>query len=699
MKLRKERGGTLALIAAATITLILLGICFFFLAQIFGGEREMQHATDSGNLNVAKNALRKPAIRLTDAQQLELYGQLGDRSLNNNAPPPAAAPINLLTYNRCWAQALLICVNAKADPGVGNAAVTDAQKAVDALQNGPTSVGGLLSAALSSTSNNPLLGNFSDTADQNSLRMLGSKSTMGRVDNDFKVAYLEQTSDDSGATNISLPDSLKSLFASDLQTALFTTPQGSSTQYMRGYVEPAVVAGATTPVGVPLEPGQQPHLVSNKTFENQQQRGASFANTLVPPNGFRSKSQAQEDRSGQNAVSIACAEVGSLNQTFVLSMPYGYIKVQNGPDGSPGSAGVDGPFAGLDHVLNNELLNPGIFVAGPVFSTDLSNEQAWAKYNYDIEKGTQPVPQPPPTDGLYKLNGEKATAAEAKQIPHDNTGKLIMTQCTDDNSTGWSRNDPDVVPQCWDLLGNGSGPGAFDNAYHNGNNTQYSEQQGRSGDLLSVECAKCQLQHKFNTCGDLAVSNSNCGVTGLRTWQRGVELPSSSMGKCQVSQEGTVKTLGDFVQNGFGTQLENYVAERARQIKPSTGEAEARALLAAHTLKLGEVAYIYMPGPDNGKTNLTWTNTPPPWISNPSQQPDGTPVSQTTDWYNITGTMVNPHHDGGIHDIMYREHPSSGISAKDIATWTPSSGYKNLLGKVMFTDQAQGTASGFCKPD
>lgn len=698
MKLRKERGGTLALIAAATITLILLGICFFFLAKIFGGEREMQHATDSGNLNVAKNALRKPSVRLTDPKEIEIYGQLGDRSLNNNALPPNAAPINLLTYNRLLAQALLICLNAKADPGPGNIALTNAADAVNILQTGANSIGGRLSSALAATSNNPLLGNFSDTADQNSLRMLGNNSSLSRVDTDFKVAYLEQTPNDVGATNIEVPAALKNLFPSELQTAYFTTPQGSSKQFLRGYIEPAVASGTTTPVGVPLQPGEQPHLVSNKTFENQEARGATFANALVPPNGFRSKSTSQEENSAKNAVSIACAEVGSLNQIFTFSAPYGYIKIQNGPDGGPGTAGVDGPFAGLDHVLNNELLNPGIFVAGQTFSTDLSLEQSWAQYNHDIEKNVQPPPPKPSLDGLYNLNGEKATLADAQKIPYDSSGKLIMTQCTDDNSTGWSRSDPDVVPQCWDLLGNGSGPGAFDNAYHNGQNTQYSEQQGKSNDLLSVECAKCQLQHKFNTCGDLSVSNANCSVTGLRTFARGVEVPSAKMGQCQVSQEGSVKTLGEFVQPGFGTSLENYVAERAKQIKPSSGDSEARALLAAHTLKLGEAAYIYMPAPDNGKTALVWTNTPPPWISNPNQQPDGTEVSQSTS-YNIVGGLVNPHHDGGIHDIMYRDHPGSGINGTDTASWTPSSGYKNLLGKVMFTDAAAGTASGFCKPD
>lgn len=714
MRLRKKRGGTLALVAAATITLILLGICFFFLAQIFGGEREIQHATDSGNLNVAKNALRRPDIPLNSGKEQQLYGQLGDRSLVNNAGPPVCPPVNLLTYDRLFAQCLLACINAKADPGPGQLGVQHAQEMVDILQSGDNSIGGRLSNELSKTSGNRLFSNFSDTGSQNSLRMLGANSSLGHVDSEFAVSYLEQTNADIGATNIEVLPSLRDLFPANLQSAIFTT-KGSKT-YLRGYVSPSVASGAGTPVGVPLQPGDQPHLVSNKTFDSQMTRGSAFANAKVPPNGFRSKSQANESRTNQNAATIACAEVGSLNLSFDFSAPYAYIKIVNGPDTGTGSASVPGPFAGLDHVLNNQLLNPGIYVAGPVFSSSLTLEQQWAAYNKAVKDGVNPLPPQPPLtisangkeDKLYNLQGEPATVDDAKKIPFDNDGNLVMTHCTDENSTGWSRNDPDVIPQCWDLLGNGSGPGAFDKAYHP--NAQYQDASaGTASGLLAMECAKCQLQHKFNTCGSLTVNDGNCSKTGLRVpmkggapWDKSSELPSAQMGKCKISQEGTVIQLGNWVKPGFGKQLEDFVAERARQINPKNGEAQARALLNQHTLNLGEIAYIYAQAPDNGKPDLEWSNNPPPWASS-EVGPDGTMISETAT-YNLTQRLVNPTKDGGIHDIMYRAHPDANdpgnaITSTDVASWTPSTGWMNLLGRVQFTNTAAGTAAGFCKPD
>ena len=718
MKLRQKRGGTLALVAAATITLILLGICFYFLATLFGGEREIQHATDSGNLNVAKNALRHPTITLKPGAEQETFGQLGDRSLINEAPPPAVPPVNLLTYDRLFGHTLLSAINVQNDESPEGKAHVAAM--VKMLQEGADSIGGRLSEKLSAKQNNELFTNFGETANQNSLRMLGNQSTLTHNDSDFAVAYLEQTNQDIGATNIEVPSSLRSLFDTGLQSSLFTSKGGKT--YIRGYVKPGITAGA--PVGVPLQPGDQPHLVSNRVFSTQTSRGNTFAGTEVPPNGFRSHTAAAAEKAGQNATTLSCAEVGSLNMSFPLSIPYGYIKIQNGPDGG-GSASVNGPFVGLNHVLNNELIT-GISVAGPVFADtdDKKTMEEWAKYNYNQSKGITPNPEPSAgTQGLFNLQGQPASNADAKNIPFDpNTGALVSTTCTDLNSTGWSRSDHDVVGQCWDLLGDGHGPGPFDAAFHP--DASYTDSSDNvAGDLTSVECAKCQLQHKFNACGGLTVNSSNCAVTGLRTFgtktasgfdKTGAYPSAPPMGRCKISHESSIKELGNFVHDSFGSRLIDLIAERARQIRPEDGEAQVRALIdgsPAKTWTLGEVAYIYVEEPDNKtdqhkRETLVMKSSAPPW-ADANTQPDGNPVTQSSGSYNITGGgganepwIVNPHGDGGIHDIMYREHPSSGINAVDTATWTPSSGFQNLLGKLQFTNSATGTAAGsFCKPD
>jgi hypothetical protein len=704
MRLRQKKGGTLALVAAAIIILIMLGICFFFLAQIFGGEREIQHATDSGSLNVAKHALRSPSVGLNAGVEIDTFGQLGDRNLPcvNGHPP-----VNLLTYDRLMAQALLMCINANASPGPGNIGITHADAAVAALQGSANSIGGRLTASLSSKDpgTNPLLGNYSETANQNSLRMLGNSSAMNRKDDEWAVAYLENTRVDASAlaaTNVAVTN--LSLIPASLQSSVVTYKNGQP--FLKGYVQPST--GSTqTPIGIPMQPGDQPHLVSNRTFASM---AAPFSlNPNVPPNGYRSTSFAQESRTQQNARTVACSEVGSLNMTFPMSIPFGYIMVVNAPDGPYTPSVVNGEAVALDHVLNNELLGGGILLAGPVFSTDQGKLNEWAKYNSCQKDGGESYtgsPSPPSVDGVYKLDGTPAKASDMSSMPYSGTGMSAVadsTQCTDRNSTGWTRSDTDVVPACWDALNNGG----FDKAYHpDGSYTNPAgDGAGGGGGLLAIECAKCQLQHRFNACTNLTINNGNCPTTGLRTnsgadW-RSQEAPSSAA-SCQISKDDTISNLGNFVQSGFGPQLDSYIAERCKQIAPKDGDTQYRTSMAHNTLVVGQTYYIYA---DNASTiapgsstdpHLVMSTTPPSWLA--ATVPDGTPDSRHNT-YNIVMTAINPHHDRGIHDIMYTETPSSGINGTDTATWTPSSGFGNLLGKVQFTDAASGSAGGFCKPD
>jgi hypothetical protein len=580
--------------------------------------------------------------------------------------------------------------------------------------------------------------------------MLGQNAVMNRKDTEYTTAFLENKAIDTGcigATNIEITN--KSLIPAAMQGSYITSkvgPDGKSHDYLRGYIQPADGSIASTPVGVPMQPGDQPHLVSNKTFTSE--IAAPFG-AGVPPNGFRSASAAAEQKSGNNASTLACSEVGSLNMTFPMSAPYGYIMIVNGPD-TGGTDSVPGPFVGLDHVLNNELLNPGgIFVGSNVFSTDKGLLDNWAQFNSDPQTYMQknaadPVGFPidkstgqPPLQGvnsadsssptpIFKLDGTPATAGDMANMKFSGTGMNATANgvtCTDSNSTS------DGNSTCYNLLTNPAQPNdAFDKAYHPGGGYTTgagTTDNGDGGGLLAVECAKCQLQHKFNTCTDLTIDNGNCGQTGLRVPRAGTaygvsfgndwrnsEAPSSTT-NCQISQDSTINGLGNFVQDGFGDTLDQLISTRCLQIIPSNltgkgdGAAQYNATIKNTTLGLGKTYFIYAPNPDatppgSGKSDsamdLVIDTTGPSWRK-AGTTTDGKPVSATHANYNITGTAVNPHHDRGIHDIMYRDHPDAGINATDTATWTPSTGFENLLGKCQFTESASGYAAGFCKPD
>lgn len=53
MILHRKKGATLGLVAVCVFVVIVLGVGFFILSKIIGGEREVANATDAGVLTVA----------------------------------------------------------------------------------------------------------------------------------------------------------------------------------------------------------------------------------------------------------------------------------------------------------------------------------------------------------------------------------------------------------------------------------------------------------------------------------------------------------------------------------------------------------------------------------------------------------------------------------------------------------------------
>lgn len=733
---RQKRGGTLGVIVASAVTIVLIGICLFFVAQILGGGRELQNAIDAGNLNVAKQALTKPAVTLTAAQE-DLFGAIGGDGAGADSKQ-----IDLLSYNRLFGESLLITANAVRDGRPDNVARDHAKEVADLLQNGANSVADDLSTRLESKSGNVLFSQFDQTAQGNSVRMLGKDSNVDRQDDAYDVAFLEQTNTDNQATNVEVPAVLESLFSAPVQTQLFTKKKdgnGVEHTFLRGYTAPIFGAGFPSPIGVPLQPFEQPHHVSKKTFDAQTDRTNDLVGTRVPPNAFQSRANSNVTVQGNNVVgSLACAQAAAGNSpiggvrppTSNLALPFGYIEVVNGTlDNTkkivPGT-NVNGPFPGLDHVLNNELLT-GIKVSGNAFGTDTlpTNAKgegpmtAWADYNYnDSLPAGDPnkragMPQPA-LDGVFNLAGNAASVADAKSIKFapaaDGKSASLSSDhvCTDGNVTGFD--DTSIDPVCKDLW-QGT-PGKFDKAFHGtpDGTDPYRTTKGTASDLISAECAKCQLQAKFNTCTDLTV---NCNPTGLRTWTRMADdnagpnsIARAPFGNCKVSDNGTIKELGDFVSAGFGSTMEKHIRDRMNQIKPGFTAADENNVFTTK-IPNGTRMFIYLTGnPLKSDAKFVCTTTPPTSEVFGDVDPDGRNDQRTFGPYNIVANsnndgsgFINPHHEGGIHDILYRDHPTAGATAVDTATFFFSSGYRGLLGRAQFTNAAQGTAVGFCKPD
>ena len=117
--------------------IIVVGVGFFILIKTFGGMRELQNATESGNLNVAKMALKAPAVNLTAGVEQDNFGGLVDDD----------GTINLRTYNRLVGQVLLVALNAQSQATPESR--VHAQALIAALQAGSQSIGQRLTDALS----------------------------------------------------------------------------------------------------------------------------------------------------------------------------------------------------------------------------------------------------------------------------------------------------------------------------------------------------------------------------------------------------------------------------------------------------------------------------------------------------------------------------------------------------------------------
>jgi len=154
---RSKKGATLAMVASVTIIIVVLGIAFFFLLKIFGGQRELQNSADAGTLNVAKQAAVEPWVSLSSTDPLQV-AMLALDDPNG---------VDLFTYDRLVGQELLAAMNAAADGGP--IALANASAMVQDIQ--------ALSLNLTSNNlNNPAADNnwasrFFNVANSNSVRM------------------------------------------------------------------------------------------------------------------------------------------------------------------------------------------------------------------------------------------------------------------------------------------------------------------------------------------------------------------------------------------------------------------------------------------------------------------------------------------------------------------------------------------------
>jgi hypothetical protein len=739
MKTRRRKGATLGLVAVCVLVIIVVGIGCFFLAKIFGGNREVANATDAGALNIAKNAMKKndPLSRVS----VSLPGP-GNRYADfvPLADPPNSNEINLMTYNRCVAQSLLVAMNAQAENTP--LARADAGKVIANLN--------LLGIDLKNKLANTQVVTFFGQVN-NDTRMWGNTG-LNAVNNTYTQAFMkhgESTNVYFTGTEIaglSLPGNWQSVGTNKV-------PLSPSTGgYIRGY-ENLVIPGVGSIMGVPVFPQQNPHLVAIKDYKDPVGAAAPSAN--VPPNAFSIAAASKESKSNTFGGAVAAAIIGAsmfqaggatANYDFPAALPGGYLELQNLSSATLPPNGT--AFDNSDNIFNNELyLSPGMEAAaapgGVAFTKDPGMGAAWAAYNNSSSSN--------PTGGgqagisftsdtvhghpLRNLNLWPDTSS-ANGGPYLLSQTFTTPAATPDVK---GQNPPDMNmllgigtagTNCKDQLDQGNLGGncltylvSFEKTFH----PAPAGGPVTPGLYSNVDLVKADVIAAFqNGQQSVTVNANNLGASGLGVFQNGMGANPTPFLTAPIQATGTINALLDqVVSNGANCPAKGPIlaalAQRCYEIKPTATAGEVNALWN-QTLPIGTTLYICMnsggkldflakPGAPQALTSVVSGQGIPvayPPYSAPPNLPsaDGSPGSvantNCSNNYSIDGNMVNVPKGGSpadlnLHEIPYRSQ-SGGFSAQDHASLTLSSGLSNLLGTLQFSNTVSGVEN-FSRPN
>jgi hypothetical protein len=417
MHTKRRRGATLAIVAVTSFLLVLIGLGLFWAIRFMAGGRQLQSAVDSGSLNVAKQAIASPQLRViqtatfngpydisdatTQAAIQSNFSALADTNTGNGQ-------IDLRVYNRLVGQALLVAMNAAADgqdfsppKTPSTTGITRAQNVIKLLTDPTNGIGPNLTKRLQNGSE--LDNNFNNLVQLASLSVLqvGDSAMSNRPAGD--VSYmLQPTATNTYATNVYISSAevnnvIPPAFQNSFKNTLSLSKYGN--YYLTGYSF-LDVAGITDDVsvglmGVPLRPRQAPHLVDGTDFDASKTAPYLSAGLpLVPPNAFKSGGEATAPNGLGQLNFISCSIAGSIDTTaeYSMSMPGGFIVVANGAGTDP--VGFQGTVA-VTNTGTNPAFYPGHGIgttSQDIFTDLLMNRQIFVSSDTSSDSNSHKAP-------------------------------------------------------------------------------------------------------------------------------------------------------------------------------------------------------------------------------------------------------------------------------------------------------------------
>lgn len=653
MAKRQQSGGTLALVVTCVFFVIIMGVGLFFVAQLMGGGREAQQATDSGNLNVAKKALLKPDIDPTTDEKLNFGGLF-----TSGATPK----VNLQNYNRFVGKAFLVSLNALAQ-GTNDAKTHAATEL--AMVEGDDGMGERLCNELSTGSKTE--GFFSSVAMGNTIKMLNwnGNERVRHNDASHKVSFMRQNAKAPSNVHVFNSQIPANAAAQALLTNTNAIQKRGSKNYLVGYTP--ITVGTLSIFAVPVRPGEQPHLVSQKQFgaegDSPLAAGGAGTDSFLPPNAFQSHSKSKEMHISSDLQAKSSAIVGTLDVDFPASIPNGFIVVDN--QVTPGLSNTIPPF--VNDIFADVMMAPGVHLlpSDGFMSKDASVFQA-------IKTAT------PNASGNIPLS-----TVEGKDIkPMPNQTQLNeMHQHLQSQNTIICNNVTAFAEPCKSALN------AIQSTY-----TPNSSGNGGGGtyaNLMAVEWLKSEV---LRVRGGLPMDGPGCGFakangacTGLKAYNH-----ASSYSTVPFGTDGTLDTL--MTQSG-GSSFKTDIQQRMAQINPTASDFNS---VFSTTIPMNTLNYLFYSRSLNRFTIASALPFQAPDLSDSSLKlPDGTPQTLQSQIDDLNGEIINVPGEQGYPNPWDCPASDHGTSL-DTSTWIPSSGYLNLLGVIRLRNCASGGGNWCC---
>lgn len=711
MPIRRRNGATLGLVGACALVLVILAVATFFLLKIFGGFRELSNATDAGILNVAKQAMNNPSYNLADQSVFPNVDVRNNFALLGETPN---STVCLKNYNRLVVQSVMVAFNAR-DEGTPESA-RNARKVWQALND----VGKKLTQGLTDESRmeNP----FVDIATKNNTKMLGGNPISAQ---NFGVSYLRR----GGSTNIYVsPQVAAMLKPNGLPLNESGLKKPPDMPYVSGYSEikvPLRASGETLSfTGVPVGPQGHAHLVSLDDFTRENNDnfivGAGspgYPSDTLPPNSFKFSGLTSESRTKGAANTVACAIVGSVTNDYPMQLENAYIVIKNGPS-APGLEGKS--LANAKNDIFAEELAVGVVTQGSspghLFTDNFELWDAWA--NYNTGNGSMPNLAASQQD-IRKGDRTIATLDELKTItkPVPPITNWTVTSGPGAWRCKWTvYDDGNAYPLtqvCVDSLDNFK---AGFNKYGSTNNGTVADSGFTNLEQFKADILTTRADPTLKTCAKVEMRKNPSGLKWYDQTQftasprnypvnfGGVRSPYDYL--TMIAKYCVFPSAKDPVYGPVMAEL----LKRCQQIVPETTMVDLERLLQSQPLPMSARLYICRSG------NKLAMKTTPPVSAVQGTTADGTafiPVGPfgvgKVACFNgqIFGRLANSYFAGpggfpmqgagdGDFGQPYGKWPQAQVS--DTVTWTPSSGYNNLLGELEFLQMCEGGGK-FCKPN